>query len=220
MKMRAKAILGTCAVLVVAGAAAELMLLPRPVPKPVAPMKDLGKNVMQQAELEALLARAARSLDPELRSKLAEAVLGESARAGYDPLFVLALVSVESRFRLTVSSERGASGLMQLKPSTFAWISAREPDIGGDDYATGEDPVVDVRLAVRYFRWLERRFQSRDDALMAYNAGPRRLRQYQRADEIPESLRAYPRKIKHEYERLVKMAAGERDPRLVLARAN
>ncbi len=220
MRLRARAILGGCLALVVAGAAAEVILLPRRVPQPVAAMKDLGPRVMRQAELEALLARVARSLEPELRSKLAEAVLSESVRAGYDPLFVLALVSVESRFRLTVSSERGASGLMQLKPSTFAWISAREPDVGGDDYATGEDPVVDVRLAVRYFRWLERRFKSRDEALMAYNAGPRRLKQYERADEIPESLRGYPRKIKHEYERLVKMAAGGHDPRLVLARAN
>lgn len=220
MRLRARAILGVCLALVIAGAAAEVSFLPRPVPKPAAPLKDSGPRVMAQVELEGLLARAARSLEPELRSRLAEAVLLESARAGYDPLFVLALVSVESRFRLTVSSDRGASGLMQLKPSTFAWISAREPDVGGDDYATGEDPVVDVRLAIRYFRWLERRFRSRDEALMAYNAGPKRLKQYKRADEIPDSLRAYPRKIRREYERLVKMAAGERDPRLVLARAN
>ena len=106
-----------------------------------------------------------------------------------------------------------------MKPSTFAWISAREPDIGGDDYETGQDPVVDVRLAVRYFRWLELRFGSRDDALMAYNAGPGRMRHYKRVG-IPPAVRAYPRKVMREYERFARLA-GRQDPRdVMLARAN
>jgi len=175
---------------------------------------------MSQDELEALLAKVAKSLDPALRSQLAEAVLTESARAGYDPLFILALVAVESRFRITVSSERGAYGLMQLKPSTFAWISAREPDIGADDGAVSEDPVTDVRLAVRYLRWLERRFHSRNDALMAYNAGPSRLRGYKRAARIPGTVREYPRKVMREYRRFVVMARGPSGPAKVLVARN
>jgi len=174
---------------------------------------------MSQADLEALLGHVARSLDPELRSKLAEAVLSESARAGYDPLFILGLVSVESGFRTHVSSERGAYGLMQLRPSTFAWIAGREPDIG-EGAAVSEDPVVDVRLAVRYFRWLERRFPRRDEALMAYNAGPTRMRHYKRVG-VPRSVRAYPRKVMREYRRFSKMAGGGQDPRdVILARAD
>src|SRR2546430_16260678 len=67
----------------------------------------------------------------------------------YTPLF--------RSFRTHVSSNRGAYGLMQLQPSTFAWTAGREPDIG-DGAAVSEDPVIDVRLAVRYFRWLEKKF--------------------------------------------------------------
>jgi soluble lytic murein transglycosylase-like protein len=138
-------------------------------------------------------------------------VLLESNRAGYDPLFILAVVSVESRFRLKVSSERGAYGLIQLKPSTFAWISGREPDIGGDDYEAGQDPVIDVRLAVRYFRWLEKRFKTRDEALMAYNAGPRRIAQYKRPQDIPDKFREYPRRVNREYARFKHIMAGQQD---------
>jgi soluble lytic murein transglycosylase len=219
---RTFAIAGICVGFVLAGAAAEVVLLPRAVPSAAAPRIDetLKPTVMTQPQMEALLGRVAKSLDPQLRVKLADAVLTESSRGGLDPLFVLSLVAVESSFRIAVSSERGAYGLMQLKPSTFAWIAGREPDIGGDDSAVSEDPVVDVRLAVRYFKWLEHRFHSRDDALMAYNAGPRRLMQYKKAGEIPESLRDYPRRVMREHQRFVRIVSGTVEPGSVLARAN
>jgi hypothetical protein len=54
---------------------------------------------------------------------------------------------------------------------------------------------------------------------MAYNAGPARMRHYQRAG-IPASLREYPRRVLREYQRLTRLAGGT-DPRaVVLARAN
>lgn len=223
MTIRRRVIVGSCLALIVAGAAAEVAVLPRAVPKPAQKLKDKPAQTMTQPELVALLGKVARTLEPSLREKLAEAVLTESARAGYDPLFVLALVSVESRFRMNANSERGATGLMQLKPSTFAWISAREPDAGGEDGALGEDPVVDVRLAIRYFRWLEGRFHSRNEALMAYNAGPKRVREYRRAGgDYPDRLREYPRRVMKEYRRFVRIANGGRDPQsgVLVARAN
>jgi soluble lytic murein transglycosylase len=213
------AIVGACAGLVIAGLAADVFLMPRPVPSVFQKLKDSPPSAMSQADLEELLGRVGPKLDVELRGRLAEAVLSESARAGYDPLFILALVSVESRFRPQVSSERGAYGLMQMKPSTFAWIAGREPDIG-EEAMVMEDPVVDVRLAVRYFRWLERRFHTRDDALMAYNAGPKRLQQYKKS-EIPDTLREYPRRVLKEYRKLVHMAKAKPDSRAVMmAQAN
>jgi len=209
------------AALVIGGAAGDVWLLDRPLPAPERKIKDSPKPTLTEAQLGAVLNKVAPALTQEMRDRLAEAVLLEANRAGYDPLFVLALVSVESSFRMQATSERGARGLVQMKPSTFAWISAREPDIGGDDYETGQDPVVDVRLAVRYFRWLERRFGSRDDALMAYNAGPRRLRQYKLVDEIPERIKEYPRRIKREYTRFVGVLDGSREEggEVLLARA-
>ena len=196
-------VVGACAGFVLLGAAGEVLLHPDLLPKSMAAQRDPQSTPVNRAQLEEILGRAATRLDAGLRAKLAEAVFSESERAGYDPLFILALVAVESRFRISVSSERGAYGLMQLKPSTFAWIAGREPDLD-DDVAVAEDPVLDVRLAVRYFRWLEHRFHDRDDALMAYNAGPRRLQQYKKT-AIPDSLREYPKRVMREYTRFVKM---------------
>ena len=201
---------------VAVAAAALLLVVPRS--SQILSKSLLASGRLRQPELEALLQRVAPRLDPTLRAKLADAVVTESERAGYDPLFILALVSVESGFRPHVSSERGAYGLMQLQPSTFAWIAGRNPDIG-DGAAVSEDPVIDVRLAIRYFGWLERRFHRREDALMAYNAGPGRMRRYRRVG-VPRSVRAYPRKVMREYQRFARLA-GNPDPRdVMLARAN
>src|SRR2546426_120926 len=210
------AIVSVCVSVAVGGTLTALLRMP-PVPArkaSPAPSDHSPPAALTQPQMEALLARVARSLDPALRARLAEAVLTEAARAGYDSLFILGLVSVESSFRTHVSSNRGAYGLMQLQPSTFAWIAGREPDIG-DGAAVSEDPVIDVRLAVRYFRWLERRFPRREDALMAYNAGPRRLRHYKRVG-IPSTVRAYPRKVMREYQRFARMTASGQDPRGVV----
>lgn len=218
-RARTFAIAGICAAFVLAGAAAEVVLLPRIVPVFRELRDGGGSSTLTQPQLEALLARVARSLKPELRERLAEAVLSESARAGYDPLFVLALVSVESGFRPLVSSERGAYGLMQLKPSTFAWIAGRERDLD-DAAAVAEDPVLDVRMAVRYFHWLNKRFRNRDEALMAYNAGPSRMHHFKRT-QIPPSVRDYARKVNREHQRFSRLAGSAVQPGSeMLARAN
>ena len=219
---RARTILLVCLGLVLAGAAADVWVLERPATTGDRLKDQVGNLSMTQPQLETLLMRVAPSLPADIRVKLAEVVIAESARAGYDPLFILSLVSVESRFRLKVASERGAYGLVQLKPSTFAWISAREPDLGGQDLDVADDPVIDVRLAIRYFRWLERQFRTRDEALMAYNAGPKRIKQYRgRLKDIPDVYKEYPRRIKREYARFVRLLrenADTPDSEVLLAR--
>jgi len=210
------AVVSVCVALAVGGTLAALLRFAPPAVRGATAPEASGP--VAQSDLEGLLARVARSLDPALRARLAEAVLSESARHGYDPLFILGLVSVESGFRPHVSSERGAYGLMQLQPSTFAWIAGREPDIG-DGAAVSEDPVIDVRLAVRYYRWLERRFPRREDALMAYTAGPRRLRHDKRT-RIPATVRAYPRKVMREYQRFARMLGRAEQSAVILARAD
>src|SRR5437016_5870815 len=212
------AVVGLCVGVLLLGSAAVLFLAPRAAPILSRTFSVSSSSRVGQPELEALLQRVAKRLDPALQVKLAEAVITESERVGYDPLFILALVSVESGFRPHVSSERGAYGLMQLKPSTFAWIAGRNPDIG-DGAAVSEHPVIDVRLAIRYFGWLERSFHRREEALMAYNAGPGRMRHYKRAG-IPPAVRAYPRKVMREYERVARLAGHQELRDMMLARSN
>lgn len=134
------------------------------------------------------------------RLRLAAAISSEAAEAGLDPLFVLALIEVESGFDADAVSHRGARGLMQLRPATFQ----REVERHGLETGDPEDPVTNVRAGIRYYARLLRDFrQNHELALMAYNAGPQRISRLRREDGgVPERYRAYPRRVDAEFRRL------------------
>src|SRR5262249_12112523 len=62
------------------------------------------------------------------------------------------------------------------------------------------DPAVRVRLGIRYLRALHDRFKNLDKALMAYNAGPVRLRHALRSKET-DLFRRYPRLVQRHFRR-------------------
>ncbi len=88
-----------------------------------------------------------------------------------DPLVVLAVIQVESRFDPTAVSEQGAMGLMQLQGVTARDLAM---DLGlkwtGDDLLFDRD--VNVMLGCAYLRRLLDRFGDQDAALAAYSSGP------------------------------------------------
>jgi len=78
------------------------------------------------------------------------------------PLAMLvAVAQVESRFEPTAISDAGATGLLQVMPTT-----ARSLELSADS------PESNVLAGARYLRGLLDRFRSTDLALAAYNAGP------------------------------------------------
>jgi soluble lytic murein transglycosylase-like protein len=62
------------------------------------------------------------------------------------------------------------------------------------------DPALCVRLGIRYLRWLNDRFGSLDLALMAYNAGPTRIRQAM-SRGVLEGYRQYPTLVRRDFRR-------------------
>ncbi len=156
-----------------------------------------------RGEVEALIGSQSWG-DPELRRRVARAILEESRAAGFDPLLVMAVIEVESEAKAGAVSSAGARGLMQLRPPTLRFIAWSEGlgHITGD--AAIDDPELNVRLGVRYLHRLTRAFGSMGVALVAYNAGPHRVSGYLRARQpIPASLRTYPRRVRRAYEHLV-----------------
>jgi len=97
-----------------------------------------------------------------------------SSQFDVDPVTVLAVILVESRFDSEAVSPRGATGLMQLRVDT-----ARE--LAGDlgvDWTSDDlllDPDVNVRLGTYYLSVLLRRFGDEDTAFAAFHAGPGRI---------------------------------------------
>lgn len=201
---------GLTAAGIAGGMMALALAMPRPLGEPawtppeespVAGEKALRPGAPSagwRRSVEAQLDARAVGLSPEGRVRLAEAILEESERNWVDPLLVLAMIEVESGWDLGAESRRGARGLMQMRLATFHREAARSGLAGKDPY----DPALNVRAGVRYYRRLLDAFGGQEKALMAYNAGPARIRAYLRSGGVPDRLRAYPRRVRREVVRL------------------
>ena len=151
------------------------------------------------ALIDAVLAKRAPDLGLTLRRQLVHAIAEEAGSAGYDPLLILALIDVESDFTEEAVSEKGARGLMQIKPSTLHFL-AQKQGLRLSPEEVASDPSLGVRLGIRYLRELHDRFGDLDMALMAYNAGPTRIWQAKKAGEL-DTFRRYPRLVRRDFRR-------------------
>jgi soluble lytic murein transglycosylase-like protein len=142
--------------------------------------------------------------------ELARAIAHEARQVQLDPVLVLAIIEVESGWDPGAVSERDAHGLMQLRLPTLAGEASPSAD--------PHDPLVNVRAGIRYYARLLRQFRDVELALVAYNAGPRRLRDYLRAEEgVPERFWQYPQRVRREERRLRQSLAS---PVVVVATAD
>ena len=125
-----------------------------------------------------------------------------AAGAGIPDHILYGLVREESYFDADIVSSAGAVGLSQLMPATAASVAARmrmtDPDL--------RDPGTNLTIGVRHLKDLLSNVDNPTKALISYNAGLARLRQWERAargfsaDLFVESLpiaetRQYVRKI-------------------------
>ena len=106
-----------------------------------------------------------------------------AAAYGFDPLFILALVRVESSFARSARSARGAVGLMQLMPETAADMARQ---LGLDPSTVNlNDPGTNIRLGVHYLSVLRGEFgEDRLAILAAYNAGPTKARAWRKGPRL------------------------------------
>ncbi len=106
-------------------------------------------------------------------------VLAEQSRVRkLDQPWVLGLVRQESRFIADAKSPAGATGLMQLLPSTARWVAGK---IGMKGFHPSRvaQPRVNVALGTFYLRHVLGGFDGNPVlAAAAYNAGPGRARRW------------------------------------------
>jgi soluble lytic murein transglycosylase len=110
------------------------------------------------------------------RSEVSEA----AQQAGLDPFFVAAVVREESSYYPRAVSRAGARGLMQLMPAT-AQPLAENRGLAFRDGLLLDEPGANLQLGASFLAGLVREFGDPHLALAAYNAGPRRAREWWKA---------------------------------------
>lgn len=121
-----------------AGPAAENTALPQQAAAALSPTERLVKLIGSKA------AEAPR---------LAEIILQQSERSGFDPLLVAAMISRESSFRAEAVSRKGAVGLLQVNPAHGEKMAAlsNKPWRGKGALT---DPEYNLELTLNYLAFL------------------------------------------------------------------
>jgi len=124
--------------------------------------------------------------------ELSEVILAESSGYGLDPMLVLAVIDVESKFQYGAVSSAGARGIMQILPYVAQSLAGK---IGLHQLSHAkffrpeflDDPVLNIKLGVYYLYDLKKSFRNLTHALAAYNMGPTETKNRLDNDiEIPE----------------------------------
>jgi soluble lytic murein transglycosylase-like protein len=113
---------------------------------------------------------------------LAHRILQDSEKNNLDPVLILAVIQVESRFDQQAVSARGALGLMQVRPVVLHEL-AQEGKVAAGAGKDLKDPLFNVQVGISYLAHLHEMFGDIEVALIAYNWGPTRIRQKLAAQE-------------------------------------
>ena len=146
---------------------------------------------MEEAEIFKFILRFSDEIPPSDARKLAKLIKKECENYSLDPFLILAMIQVESRFNPIAVSNRGAVGLMQVMPETAEFVAEKlGVSLNGDKSLF--DPFINVRLGIYYFSLLINRFESIDEALIAYSYGPTR---FLNTESLKKETSSYVRKV-------------------------
>lgn len=114
------------------------------------------------------------------------APIAEAAqRFGIPAAWIRAVMGAESAVDATAVSPKGAMGLMQIRPETWAELRRRHR-LGDDPF----DPRDNILAGAAYLRELNDRYGA-PGLLAAYHAGPARYEAYLAGQPLPAETRAY-----------------------------
>ena len=101
--------------------------------------------------------------------QIAKTLIVEAKNNDLDPLFLLAVIQTESHFNPKAFGTKGDSGLMQIMPSTGAWLARRLKIKAPVDLF---DPIINIKLGAAHLGHLRKHFGPMGNRyLAAYNMG-------------------------------------------------
>lgn len=133
------------------------------------------------AESGSALAQAVAQAGNPFSAFVAEA----SKRFAIPMNWISSVINIESAGDVHARSPRGATGLMQIMPATWAELRERY-NLGNDPY----DPHDNILAGTAYLRELLDRYGSLG-VFAAYNAGPSRYEEHLAGGSLPDETRAY-----------------------------
>lgn len=133
----------------------------------------------------ALLAQGAAAGRVLAADPYADPIAEASRRFGVPAAWIRAVMQVESAGDARAVSPKGAMGLMQLMPETWATLRVRN-GLGRDPF----DPRDNVLAGAAYLREMHDRYGA-PGFLAAYNAGPARYEAFLAGRPLPAETRAY-----------------------------
>lgn len=116
--------------------------------------------------------------------KYSEYIDQYSASHNIDRGLVYALIKAESGFDENAESEKGAMGLMQLTEETALWCGEKM----GLKLSTEEikNPETNIKIGVWYFDYLLKATGSKELAIISYNAGINKVKEWINEGTIEE----------------------------------
>ena len=173
-----------------------------PPPTLPATQTDSQTETLHQAyeTIERELGARMNMKDRELE-RLARVIVDESLYHDFDPLFVLAVIHVESLFDPKAVSPTGAKGLMQIVNSTFR----EQIKINKLEGFRVFNPEHNVKVGIGYLAFLGQSFKRPERLLLAYNQGPSGANAILNHGAVPtEEAATYASKVLRVYKRLLK----------------
>lgn len=147
--------------------------------------------IVMVAALQGLLAITSSAVaqtvaeSPPRVEPIAAHVAEASRRFGVPEAWIYAVMGVESAGDLDATSVKGAMGLMQVMPGTYADLQVRY-GLGPNAY----DPRDNILAGTAYLREMYDRYGS-PGFLAAYNAGPGRYEEHLAGRPLPSETLAY-----------------------------
>lgn len=170
---------------------------------------EYGSSVVKLAERDYKLPlfiyqKAYQALPVERKDqawKATQAILEEARRYRFDPVFLMAVIAHESRFRPDIVGSFGEIGLMQVKPDTAQWIAEKfNLEFKGEPRKALRDVAVNIRVGAAYMAFLRKRFPAQGELYMAaYNMGAGNVKKALDREISPQK---YPAHVMKQYLKL------------------
>jgi soluble lytic murein transglycosylase-like protein len=146
-------------------------------------------------QIEALTALIARKyrISPNVGRELIGTAYREGARTGVDPLLIVAVMAIESRFNPIAHSDAGATGLMQVI------LGFHKDKLEADAGDPAFDPHANIRLGARILQECIKRAGNEAAGLQLYNGSS------------DDATNAYANKVFAERQRLQQVTRSPRE---------